>query len=108
MKRGRWGTLWALWRFVRSRKSGISTKVLLVLALAYLLLLVDLVPDVLPLAGWLDDLGVIALVASWIGARFKRSRAEEAPGTATPRTRTEIRPRGGRTPARGPSGAASI
>lgn len=84
MKRGRWGTLWALWRFVRSRKSGISTKVLLVLALAYLLLPVDLVPDVLPLAGWLDDLGVIALVASWIGARFKRSRAEEAPGTATP------------------------
>ena len=42
----------ALWRFVRSRESGVSPKVLLLLALLYLVFPTDLVPDVLPLAGW--------------------------------------------------------
>jgi len=78
MKRGRWAGLVALWRFVRSRESGVSPKVLLLLALLYLVFPTDLVPDVLPLAGWVDDLGVIAFALAWVNRAFRRSKEPTA------------------------------
>lgn len=75
MKRGRWAGFWALWRFVRSRESGVSPKVILLLALLYVVFPTDLVPDVLPLAGWLDDVGVVAFVLAWLNRAFRRSHS---------------------------------
>lgn len=72
-KPGRWARLLALGRFLRSRRSGVSLKLLLVAAALYLLLPVDLIPDVLPLAGWLDDLGVLALAVGWLDRAWRRA-----------------------------------
>lgn len=48
-------------------------KVLAALALLYLLSPFDLLPDwVVPVVGWLDDLGVLAAVALWIGTHRDR------------------------------------
>ncbi len=41
--------------------------VLAILALLYVLSPLDLIPDwVFPFVGWLDDLGILSLVALWI------------------------------------------
>lgn len=56
--------------FEQNRKGTLWTprnKILALLALLYLISPIDLVPDwIIPFVGWLDDLGVISLVALWI------------------------------------------
>lgn len=42
-------------------------------ALAYVLMPVDLVPDVLPVIGWLDDLGVVAAFVANVLAAAPRA-----------------------------------
>ena len=34
-------------------------------AVAYVISPIDLIPDCIPVIGWLDDIGVVALVAAW-------------------------------------------
>jgi uncharacterized membrane protein YkvA (DUF1232 family) len=55
-----------LWDFARGhyREVGWKTVLYLVLAAVYFLSPIDLIPDVVPALGWLDDAGVIALVFS--------------------------------------------
>jgi len=63
------GTLWfalrreiaLVWAMMRDPRSPRGAKVAAVLALLYVLSPVDLVPDALPLLGWLDD-GVVAVL----------------------------------------------
>jgi uncharacterized membrane protein YkvA (DUF1232 family) len=38
----------------------------------YVLLPTDLVPDIIPLFGWLDDIGVLASVLTLIGRELRR------------------------------------
>jgi uncharacterized membrane protein YkvA (DUF1232 family) len=47
------------------------------LAAVYVISPVDIVPDVLPLLGWLDDLGVVSAVA-WFLIRDIRKHADRA------------------------------
>jgi uncharacterized membrane protein YkvA (DUF1232 family) len=44
-------------------------------ALAYVVLPVDLVPDVVPVLGWLDDVGVVAAVMAFFGREVARHAA---------------------------------
>jgi uncharacterized membrane protein YkvA (DUF1232 family) len=81
-KLGRWARLLALGRFLRSRRSGFSLKLLVVAAALYLLLPADLVPDILPLAGWLDDLGVLALAFGWLDRAWRRAQGRDGDGAA--------------------------
>jgi uncharacterized membrane protein YkvA (DUF1232 family) len=50
-------------------------KLLGVLAAVYVVLPVDLVPDVLPLIGWLDDVGVVAAVLAFLVRDMRRHAA---------------------------------
>ncbi|MBI5546775.1 MAG: DUF1232 domain-containing protein [Deltaproteobacteria bacterium] len=54
-------------------------------AIAYVVSPIDLVPDVLPLIGWLDDVGVIALIAGYYVRQISlyRSRQLKTPANAT-------------------------
>jgi uncharacterized membrane protein YkvA (DUF1232 family) len=55
-----------------------------VLAVLYFLSPVDVIPDVLPVLGWLDDLGVLSAVAFYMVRQVQQYRPEwEAPGVPT-------------------------
>ncbi len=55
-----------LWRAFLAPETPIHLKALMLLVPAYLLSPIDLIPDVIPLLGWLDDLVVIPLLVGWI------------------------------------------
>lgn len=53
-----------IWRFIRDPKSDWKPKALAILAILYLVWPLDLVPDLVPFFGWLEDIGV-DLLAAW-------------------------------------------
>jgi len=48
-----------IWRLMWHRSVPIGAKATVGLALGYVLMPLDLIPDVLPLAGWVDDLTIL-------------------------------------------------
>lgn len=61
---GSGGMLVRTWRALRSPKTPLWKKAAFAAALVYLALPIDAVPDILPLVGWLDDAGMLALAVS--------------------------------------------
>jgi len=55
-----------LWRAFIAPETPWHLKALMLLVPAYLLSPIDLIPDVIPLLGWLDDFVVVPLLVSWI------------------------------------------
>ena len=68
-KRGR-----QLWDYFNSGNVSGTEKVLVVAALLYLISPVDLVPDWLPVAGLLDDVGVATLVLDYVLKRVDETK----------------------------------
>jgi uncharacterized membrane protein YkvA (DUF1232 family) len=74
-----------LWLIFRHKETPWYAKAILVLLLVYLMSPIDLIPDVIPVLGMLDDIVVIAL-ALWLAYRMTpkpvieecRTRANEA------------------------------
>ena len=65
-----------LWLVFRHRETPWFVKAVLILLLAYLASPVDLIPDVIPVLGMLDDL-VVAAVALWLAYRLTPSHVME-------------------------------
>ncbi|MFT4268336.1 MAG: YkvA family protein [Xenophilus sp.] len=71
------GRLWMLmrkeltlvWVMLRDPRSPIAAKLTALAAVLYVLSPVDLVPDVIPVLGWLDD-GVVALLLMKLATHF--------------------------------------
>jgi uncharacterized membrane protein YkvA (DUF1232 family) len=61
-------------RFLRDRKSDWKPKALALIAIFYLIVPLDLIPDLAPLIGWIDDLGGVALATIYL---LRASRAYE-------------------------------
>ncbi len=61
--------------YFRGGKVSTGGKLLGVFAVLYLLSPVDLVPDIVPLLGWLDDLGVLTLVVGYFVRQISVHRA---------------------------------
>jgi uncharacterized membrane protein YkvA (DUF1232 family) len=76
----------ALWRFLSDREAPIWPRLVAVLTLAYVVLPIDAIPDVFPIVGWLDDLGVVTMALGFIASRAARY-ADAHPG-ALPESRT--------------------
>ena len=55
-----------LWRAFRADETPMHLKVLMLLVPLYLLSPIDLIPDFIPLAGWLDDIVIVPMLVSWI------------------------------------------
>ena len=70
--------------FFKDRSVSLTTKVLGLLAVLYVLSPIDLIPDVIPFFGWLDDVGFLTLAFGLIGRDMaKHAReAKQAPPSA--------------------------
>lgn len=55
-----------LWQAFVSSETPVHLKAVMLLVPAYLLSPIDLIPDVIPLLGWVDDFIVVPLMVSWI------------------------------------------
>ncbi|SEM63765.1 Protein of unknown function [Stigmatella aurantiaca] len=67
--------------YLRDDRVPLWKKLTGVLAVLYFLSPVDLIPDVLPLLGWLDDLGVLSAVAFYMVRQVQQHRPGlDAPG----------------------------
>lgn len=59
-----------LWGYLTSGKVTAFDKTILIAGLLYIISPIDLIPDAIPVVGWLDDLGVAAFVLSHITKRL--------------------------------------
>jgi uncharacterized membrane protein YkvA (DUF1232 family) len=64
-----------LWQAFVSSETPVCLKALMLLVPAYLLSPIDLIPDVFPVLGWIDDFIVVPLLVSWI-VRMLPKKAE--------------------------------
>jgi uncharacterized membrane protein YkvA (DUF1232 family) len=55
-----------LWRAFVAPETPLWLKALMLVVPLYLISPLDIIPDFIPLAGWLDDVVVIPLLVSWI------------------------------------------
>lgn len=65
-------TLTQVGRYFRDKAVPFWRKGLLLAGVAYTVMPLDAVPDVLPLVGWLDDLGVLAALATFLVRDIQR------------------------------------
>ncbi|MBI5518088.1 MAG: DUF1232 domain-containing protein [Deltaproteobacteria bacterium] len=65
----------SLWRFFRDREAPRGAKVTALLALAYVLFPLDVIPDLAPVVGWLDDLGMTAVAVGFLAQQAARHEA---------------------------------
>jgi len=55
-----------LWRAFLAPETPLHLKALMLLVPAYLVSPLDLIPDFIPLLGWVDDFVIVPLLVSWI------------------------------------------
>lgn len=59
-----------LWKAFWAPATPFHLKAATVLAAAYLLWPLDILPDFIPVAGWIDDIIIVPLIISWIVSRL--------------------------------------
>ena len=74
-----------LWRAFTSPLTPLWLKALMLIVPGYLFMPIDIIPDFIPLAGWLDDAIIIPMLVSWIVSLLERSAQQ--PQAATSRYR---------------------
>jgi uncharacterized membrane protein YkvA (DUF1232 family) len=75
-KRRRFPVLWripAAWRLLRDPEAAAWEKALVVLAALYVVMPFDAVSDLIPVLGWLDDVGVVAVAAALVRRSLDRN-----------------------------------
>ena len=80
------GWLRALHRYYRDPSASVLGKLVMVFAIVYAVIPLDLIPDV-PLVGWLDDIGVMGIAAAWLGrtvSRYREALPEHEPAVRRP------------------------
>ncbi len=81
--RAKIGWFRALARYFRDPKAGFFGKAFVFLAIGYVLMPLDLLPDVAPIIGWLDDLGVVGLAIGHLAKKASEYRDRSAIDVAT-------------------------
>lgn len=79
-----------LWDYFNSGKVSGMEKVLIVAALLYLISPIDLVPDFIPVVGWLDDIGVAGLVMDYVLKKMDGKGEGEGKGKGGKKHKTTV------------------
>jgi uncharacterized membrane protein YkvA (DUF1232 family) len=77
----------AMFHFLTDGTAPWFPRVLAVLTVLYLVSPVDLIPDVIPILGWLDDLGFVSFAIAYVAAaaaRHENARALLTPSRSVP------------------------
>ncbi len=74
--------LFALWRAFMAPGTPMHLKALMLLVPLYLLSPIDLIPDFIPLAGWLDDIVIVPMLVTWIFGLLSRYQSSPQSGSA--------------------------
>ena len=75
--RGNLGFGAKLYRYVKDPGVALWRKLAGVGALAYLVMPLDVIPDVLPVVGWLDDIGILGAATMFVVREVKRHSAQQ-------------------------------
>jgi uncharacterized membrane protein YkvA (DUF1232 family) len=67
-------------------RASLALKLLFLLAVAYVAVPADLIPDVLPVIGWLDDLGIATLAVAFLLRTIRPYRSAPSPDQAVVET----------------------
>jgi uncharacterized membrane protein YkvA (DUF1232 family) len=59
-----------LWEYLNSGRCSLTDRVLVLGALLYLISPIDAIPDVIPVVGWLDDIGVATAVLAFLNNKI--------------------------------------
>ena len=65
-------TVGKLWRYLRDPGVAAWRKLAGVAAVAYVVSPLDLIPDGIPVLGWLDDVGIVAAAAAFLVTEVRR------------------------------------
>lgn len=67
----------AIWRFLT--KGAWGPRLFALLAVIYVIVPIDLIPDIAPIVGWLDDVGAATAAAGWVATEIMKDlRREDA------------------------------
>lgn len=64
-----------LWNFLRHPKTPWGYKVFVILIIVYIIWPADLLPDLAPIIGWLDDLGLLAFGYFFLRKKSSNSKS---------------------------------
>lgn len=82
MRRGKVRRIWddvrALWALVRDPKAAWTSKAVAIGALLYVVTPMDAIPDIIPLMGLSDDVGVVLAAIAALGVQLVRYKAQAA------------------------------
>lgn len=65
--------------YLRDPKTDWKPKLALVLAVIYLITPFDFFPDIIPILGWLDDIGVLSFAAMWVLRKASDEARKQTP-----------------------------
>jgi uncharacterized membrane protein YkvA (DUF1232 family) len=75
-------------RFLRDGEAPLFPRLIALFAVLYVLMPIDVIPDTIPILGWMDDVGILGLVLAWT-AKHVQSYASPALPEAAPETLNE-------------------
>ena len=61
----------ALYNYMKSDKIPVGKKFIVIAALIYFITPIDTIPDVIPIVGFLDDIGIISALVKYLGQELK-------------------------------------
>lgn len=76
-----------LYRYYKDPSASPLGKLVVFLGVLYVILPVDLIPDV-PFVGWLDDIGVMGLATAWLARKVSTYRTSPPPLALSAETST--------------------
>ncbi len=67
-----------LWRAFLSPETPLHLRALMLIVPLYLLSPLDLIPDIIPVLGWVDDLLIVPMLVGWIVSMLPRAEPVRA------------------------------